>query len=191
MQLELITIRELLRDPQFRDYFTKVPTLPDHYTPDKLPWKLLVQKHGETRWRAKRFGTYRDAFDGFKKMLPLIDNAAINNPALSFMPPLRTVRVKGKTVMVRGKVKPVIKTIIWKPRLEADMANHNWCPYCRRPSIFKYASLPARRTPEGFVIPASEPAMRCCICGASENIVNLRAPEEHQNWDPNRPKVHQ
>lgn len=181
MQLELITLKELLRDPQYREFFTKVPKLPEHYTPDTRPWKLLIIKPGETVWRSKRFGTYQEAFVGLKKMMSVIDNAAINCPALGFMPPVRTVRIKGKFDR-RGK--PILKSLVWKPRLEAEMGDHHWCPHCRRPSIFKIASL-KRSAVQG------EPMLRCMICGASERIVNLRSPQNNQGWDVNRPVVYE
>lgn len=191
MALEMITIRELLRDPQYREYFTKVPQLPSHYKPENLPWRLLVQKKGETKWRGKRYGTYQDAFKGFKKMLPVIDNAAINCPSLSFIPPIRNVRLKGKYKIVQGgHKKQIIKTLVWKPQITADMEHHDWCPHCRRPSIFRYASNKAKMY-NGFVVPPDEPALRCMICGASERIIDLRNPLSHQKWDSNRPKIYE
>jgi len=188
MSLELISMNELLRDPTYRAYFLKAPALPSHYGPERLPWKLLVLKQGETVWRSKRFGTYQEAFEGFKRMRPHISNAAINCPSLDFMPPIRTFRVKGKTVKVGNKVMPLMKSRVWTPQLTYDMADHNWCPYCRRPSIFRMA-LPAKRSVGGFIIEPI-PAIRCIICGASESIVNLRQPEKAQSWDSNRPKVY-
>jgi hypothetical protein len=186
MSIELITIKELLRDPQYRAYFSKVPKLPSHYTPENKPWKLMVLKRGEVAWRSKRMGTYQEAFEGLKKMLPLITNAAINCPPLNFMPPVRTVRLKGK---FDRKGKQVLKSIIWRPAIDADMEAHNWCPHCRRPSIFKVAVTTSKNR-GGFAMPASEPALRCMICGASERIVDLRHPENHQKWDPNRPRIY-
>lgn len=189
MTLELITIRELLRDPTFKKFFITPPVLPAHYTPELMPWKLYVHKVGETQWRAKRFGTYREAFEGMKKMLPTIDNAAINCPALDFMPPIRNVKIKGKTVMVRGKARPVIKSIVWRPQITDDMEAHHWCSHCRRPTIFRY-STPKARVVQGFVVPSPEPALRCIICGSSDRIVDLRTPTNAQKWDDNRPKIY-
>lgn len=191
MTLELLTIRELLRDKQYKEYFLKVPKLPDFYTPDRLPWRLYVLKEGETKWRMKRFGTYTEAFTGFKTMLPKITNAAINCPSLSFMPPIRNVRLKGKYRVVQGgHKKQIIKTLVWKPAIDSDMEKHDWCPHCRRPTVFRWAATKAR-VYEGYTLPADEPAMRCMICGASERIVDLRNPLNAQKWDPNRPKIYE
>lgn len=182
----LITIRELLRDPQYKAYFVKVPKLPEHYTPDSLPWRLLVLKQGEHIWRGKRFGTYEEAFAGMKTMLPKIENAAINCPGLNFMPPVRTVRVKGK---VDAKGKPIIKTLVWKPRLEADHEAHYWCGYCRRPTIFVDKGLGARML-NGGRLPASRVAFRCSICGSNSQLMDIRKPENNQQWDLQRPRFY-
>jgi hypothetical protein len=184
-----ITIRELLRDPQFKAYFVKVPKLPDHYTPDAEPWRLLVVKQGETRWRSKRFGTYQEAFAGFKKMLPSITDAAINCPGLSFMPPTRTVKLKGKFEVVKGIQKPILRTLVWAPRLEADMAKHHWCGYCRRPTVFVNKGMPPRML-NGFTLPATRVAYRCNMCGATDELMDIRNPENNQQWDTSRPRFY-
>lgn len=183
--IELITIKELLRDPQYRAYFSKVPKLPAHVKPESLPWKLIIQKPDESIWRSKRYGTYPEAFAGLKKMLPKISNAAINCPGLGFMPPVRTVRLKGK---FDKKGAQVIRTTLWTPQISSDMAAHNWCPHCRRPSIFRIARLsrPARGE---YSTPQGEPVLRCIICGASERVVDLRHPENTQGWDVKRPRL--
>jgi hypothetical protein len=189
VSLEMITLDELLRDKQYREYFIKPPKLPAHYTPAMKPWKLYIMKKGEMKWRAHRFGTYKEAFEAFKKMRPVTQNAAINCPALAFLPPLKTVRVKGKFEVVRGKQKPVVKTIVWKPRIEADMADHHWCGHCRRPTIWRAVALGARRNGPVY-LPEGETALRCTICGASERIINLRDPLSLQKWDTeNRPFI--
>lgn len=185
MSTAMITLKELLRDPQYRTYFSKVPKLPAHYKPENKPWKLMILKPGEKAWRTKRFGTYSEAFAALKKMLPVIEDATINCPALGFMPPIKTVRLKGKT---DKKGKPVLRTIVWKPQLTDDMETHYWCPYCRRPSIFKIATI-APRMRNGYVLPSPEPKMRCSICGASDTLIDLRNPTNTQQWDINRPKI--
>lgn len=185
MPVGMITIRELLRDPQFKEYFTKVPQLPDHYAPEAQPWRLLVMKEGEHVWRAKRYGTYQEAFKGFKTMLPKLHDAAINCPPLSFRPPIRTGRVKGK---FDAKGKPILKSIIWKPRLTPDMLQHHWCGYCRRPTLFGNKAMPPKML-NGMKMPISEVQFRCLVCGSSERIMDIRHPENNQGWDINRPRV--
>ena len=182
----LITIRELLRDPQFKAYFVHVPKLPEHYTPDAMPWRLLVLKKDEHTWRGKRFGTYEEAFAGFKKMLPVIENAAINCPGLNFVPPMRTVRVKNR---VDEKGKPLIKTLVWQPRLEPDHQAHHWCAYCRRPSVFIDRGMGAKML-NGQRLPAARIALRCMICGSNSELMDIRKPQNNQAWDLARPRFH-
>lgn len=188
-QLELITIHELLKDKEYREFFLKTPVLPDHYGPENKPWKLIILKRGETQWRSKRFGTYKEAFTGLKTMLPSIINGAINCPPLDFMPPVKNFRVKDKFVGNGHLRKPLIVSRVWKPRITDDMGEHNWCTYCRRPSIFRYAML--SRSTAGYAPIAGEPEIRCIICGASSRLVNLRHPEQSaQKWDPTRPRLY-
>jgi len=186
----LITIRELLRDPEYRAYFTRVPKLPDHYTPEMKPWRLLLQLKGDTTWKSKRFGTYQEAFAGFKLVLPKIENAAINCPGLNFVPPMRTVKVKNK-FHTEGKLKgkPIIKTLVWRPRLEADHEAHYWCAYCRRPSIFVHKGIGAKML-NGSRLPATRVAYRCMICGSNAELMDLRRPQYNQGWDLNRPRFY-
>jgi len=190
MTVGLITIRELLADPEYKKYFTTVPQLPDHYTPETKPWRLLLQLKGDSTWKSKRFGTYKEAFAGFKLVLPKIQDAAINCPGLNFNPPMRTVRVKGKfhtTGKQQGQ--PIVKTIVWKPRLEADHLQHYWCAYCRRPSVFVVKGM-APRMINGFRLPATHVAFRCGICGSNSNLMDIRQPQMNQRWDVNRPKFY-
>lgn len=179
MPVGMITVKELLADPQYKKFFTTVPKLPDHYTPDKLPWRLMVLKEGEKAWRSKRFGTYAEAFQGFKTMLPKINDAAINCPGLNFMPPVKHVRLKSS-----GKV----RSIIWQPRLTPDMLPHYWCGYCRRPTLFGNKATAAKML-NGYRMPASEVRYRCLTCGSSADLMDIRHPENNQRWDVNRPRL--
>lgn len=186
MQLELITIQELLRDPEYREYFKKVPKLPPHIMRAGKPWKLMVLKKGESVWRSKRFNTYADAFAGLKKMLPSLENAAINCPSVGFMPPVKNFKLKKRDRW--GNVLLVTKA--WQPPITDDMEPHYWCPHCRRPSVFRIAVPKSTRMGETYFTPTPEPALRCMICGASDRIVNLRDPLDAQKWDPNRPIIY-
>jgi len=188
----MITLRELLEDEWYKKYFLAIPKLPPHIRKASLPWKLMVLREGETQWRTRRFGTYREAFMALKKVLPHVKDAVINCPGYDWQPPMRQVRVKNKFDIVRGKKVPMIRTIVWKPQLDGDMPIHYWCPYCRRPTVFSYfewhPAMTKQRT--GGVGPMVDPTLlRCGICGASESLVNLRHPATHQGWDTNRMKV--
>ena len=182
-----ITIRELLKDEEYKKYLLTKPTLPPHYEGTK-PWKLYVKLKGQPNWRAKRYATYKEMIVAFKKLLPKIEDAALNCPALNFRPPIKNVRLKGKYDIVRNKKVPAFRSVVWRPKLDADHDQHHWCSYCRRPTVFKI--LAARlHTKNGVLL--SEPKMRCSICSSSEDIVNLKNPHKEQAWDPTRPDLYQ
>ena len=81
-----------------------------------------------------------------------------------------------------AKGKPVIATMVYKYRESADVTPHDWCGYCRRPTIF----MVSRRGPKragNMILPPTEVKNRCTLCGSSEEIMNLRFPEMNQRWD--------
>lgn len=182
-----IGIIELLRDPEYKKYFMTVPKLPPHYAGSK-PWRLYVLLKGQQVWKMKRFETYKEAFKAFKKLLPKIADAAINCAALTFRPPIKSVKLKGKTEVVRGKTQPVFRSLIWRPQLDADLERHEWCSYCRRPTVFKVLSS-RLHTGNGHVM-ITDPKLRCTICSASEDIINLKHPEKEQAWDSTAPTLY-
>lgn len=187
----MITLRELLEDPQYKQYFLKVPHLPKHYRPEMKPWKLMILKRGESQWRTKRFESYSAAFNALKGLLKNPDNYdfVINCPSLDWQPPIRLAKVKGK---VDAKGQPIVRAVVWKPALDDIMPTHYWCPYCRRPTKFGYYTTHKAMTTAriGHMGSGVDPTkLRCSICGASESLVDLRHPANHQNWDPNRIKV--
>lgn len=186
--LNQVSLIELLRDPEYKKYFMKVPKLPPHYKGTK-PWKLYVLLKGQQVWKTKRFETYAEAYNQLKRLLPKVVDAAINCPALGFRPPIKSVKLKGKTEMVRGKAQPVFRSLIWRPELDSSMDRHEWCPYCRRPTVFK--TLASRLHTGNSTVIITDPKFRCTICSASEVIVNLKHPEKEQAWDTNRPTLYQ
>lgn len=196
MSHDMITLRELLQDSAYKQYFLKVPKLPGHYTPESLPWKLMILKVGEKQWRVKKFGTYPEAFEAVKKLLknPDIFDMVINCPGLDWQPPIRVFKAKVKGKLDKNN-NPVIVTRaqVWKPKIDSDMQPHNWCPYCRRPTVFKYFETHPSMTKQRVGRRGSgvDPTLlRCTICGASERLVDLRHPTNQQNWDTkNRVKV--
>lgn len=184
-----ITIKELLKDEQFKKYFLTTPQLPDHYRGSK-PWKLFVKLKGKDRWQAKRFETYKEAAVAFKKLLPKLEDAAINSPALGFRPPIRNVRLKGQSTTIRGQQSPVYRSVVWRPSLDADHETHYWCPYCRRPTVFRVLAtrLHTIDHKSSFL---SAPRLRCTICMASDELVNIKHPEREQAWDLNKPPLYE
>lgn len=175
--MSMLTIHDLLEDATYRAYIKRRPHLPAHYTPDKLPFRLMVKLKGEPQWRMRRFGTYDEMFLAFKKLLPKLQDAALQIPGTGDTPPNRVVKIKGKFFTNgKGERLQVTKLVPWQPKIPADeFEEHHWCNYCRRPTVFKrftrHHALSARKTGG---VPIDPSLHRCTICGASENIVNIR-----------------
>lgn len=159
----MLTIHELLEDPVYKEWFLKKPVLPPTPKPSP-PWRLYVQRNPSGNWSKKDFDTYKEAFALFKKMRSSIHDATIQSKAVAFAPPLRFARIKGKFLEGSdGVVRQATKRVPWKPKLPADEAQHHWCPYCRRPTVFLwFASHHAYR--DGKIM-AADDSTRCTICG--------------------------
>jgi hypothetical protein len=181
----LITIHELLDDEKYAKYFNTVPVLPDHYYNDGVtPWRLMVNMKGEHGWRSKRFEAYDEALEALEMRMSRVANAAINCPAVNFMPPIRHARVKNR--LHPKTKKPLIVSRVWVPQLSGEMPQHHWCGYCRRPTIFGHKAMPAKMMGE-FRVPPSSVAYRCTLCGSNADLMDIRRPELNQRWDTNRP----
>lgn len=172
----MLTIIDLLEDPIYKAYFCKVPKLPktSSTTP---PWRLYIQRKGETRWRRRDFDTYSAAFKVLKKLLKedKVKDAAIHCRRMSFAPPVRMMKIRGKYVRGSdGVSRQATKRVDWEPKIPADIFDeHEWCPWCRRPSVFKYYSRHHALGQLGMTIDPSVP--RCVICGASVRIATYRS----------------
>lgn len=177
----MITLPELLKDPEYKAYFSKVPKLPPAALASSTPpWRLMIEVKpdlDDTRriWRQGDFLTYGDAFRVLKKNMSILTDGAIISKRIQFPQPLTRVKVPGKFAISKltGKRIAVFEEIPWQPPVMAhDPEGHNWCPYCRRPTIFaKFRKHHALRKSPVAVDPTS---LRCWICGTSERLVVLR-----------------
>lgn len=160
----MITIHELLDDPKFKEFFLKPPPMPRVYREQALkPWRLYVQRETGGRWSKKDCSTYTEAFRLFKVWRPQAHDAAIVSKAVAFAPPSRRVRIKNKFVVGSDGVKrQATKAVPWRMSLPDGEGIHDWCVYCRRPTIFRYfSSHHAFPKNEQFDIASR----RCTICG--------------------------
>jgi hypothetical protein len=179
--MSMLTIHDLLKDPVYREFITKRPELPGPYTAERKPFRLFVLLKKDHKWHTQRYGTYNEAFAALKRFLPHALDATINLPAIQTKGLHKVVRLKGQyfeRVDKKGKVTRIQKTkeIPWKPVMPIDeFEEHHWCPYCRRPTVFRrmlrHHALPTKKIAG---VPIDPALMRCTICGASENIVDLR-----------------
>lgn len=167
----MITLDELLQDPDYRRYFARTPRL-KNTNRVYPPWTLYLQ-HSETgKWHSKGYDKYSDAYHAYKSLHEKgrVKNAAIASMGQGFRAPTKVVKVRGKYhIDAKGVKRQVTKLITWKPRLPIEEADHQWCPYCRRPTIFRLFNQHHalnHLVSQGITINPNIP--RCSICGASE-----------------------
>lgn len=168
----MITLRELLSDKRYREYFLKIPVLPE-LPRTGPPWRLYVQRESGGPWARREYDSYRDAFRHLKRIgFSDCHDACIQSKGTAFNPPHRVVKVtRGGIPLLHKDGSPITKVVWWKPSIPGDEAPHRWCPYCRRPTIFAWFTK-HHAFRGGAVFNPS--LLRCTICGASENLVNER-----------------
>lgn len=147
----LIPLKEQLRDPIFRRWMTKTPRLRNIGSSE--PWCVFVQKSVEGGWARKLFPEYREAYRFIAARINDFPDLTLNSRRQLFKPP----------IIIGDKGKPVYRL----PQLKlAPDAPHQWCPYCRRLSIFKpfarHHALPGMLL---RYIP------RCMICGIPQQSI--------------------
>lgn len=159
----MMTIHELLEDKAYREFFLKPPAMPRLYKANGMaPWRVYIRRDHTGPWAKKDCMTYREAFEVFKRWSPQIHDAAITSRAVAFSPPYKMARIRGQYVVHKGKKVQKTKLVVWTPKVPAEEGIHTWCPYCRRPTIFRYFSK-HHAFPEGaFGIGEHQ---RCTICG--------------------------
>lgn len=167
----MITLPELLEDPIYKAYFCRKPELPEvAYMCSTPPWQLHVRT-GRT-WLVASFDTYSLAFKALKPSLHSVSDAAIVCKRYQSPPPYRTVRIKGKYKVINGIRSQETRLVQWKPKLPMAEADHYWCGYCRRPTVFAY--FRKHHALSDNAVPIDSSVQRCTICGASERLVTLR-----------------
>lgn len=110
-----LSVKTLLRDPIYKKWMSKPPKL--KVQGSTKPWKIFVLKK-TGKWATIEFDTYPQAFNWMAKHLKEYDDIVIHSKREMFKPPV--VKYKGK------------KCYWPSPR------GYRWCPYCRRPTQFKY-----------------------------------------------------
>lgn len=163
---------ELVKDPTYRKFLETMPkTYPiirDKELQKSPPWVVYVQVKPGGKWGKKEFWKYTKAFKFFRHWMKSgAHDATINNKRVPTPPPTRIVRIKGKYVLGSdGQNRQATTQVSWKlpSSLQIDQPQHNWCLYCRRPTLFKFYSSHPRLGAVDSMVP------RCCICGASSRI---------------------
>lgn len=172
----MLTIIDLLEDPIYKAYFCKVPKLPPTVSPNP-PWRLYVLKRGEKHWRRKDYQTYTDAFKVLKRMLKqkVVKDAAIHCKRMSFSPPVRMMKIRGKYIVGSDGVRrQATKRVDWQPKMLGEIFDEpEWCPWCRRPTLFRFYTR--HHALNHLQMPIDPSVLRCEICGASTRITSYRS----------------
>lgn len=169
----MIPIGELLDDKTFRKFFTETPSMyPVQLTRDA--WRVWVKTTPTTPWRRKDVREYQS---GVRHILRGVDQGSLHDAVLqsrgvSYKPPTRRVRVmhRGQPVMQVGRdgvAKPRIDTLVWctPATLVQDYGPHEWCFYCRRPTVFSYFARHHNFVGTPLEAFYDNTVRRCCVCG--------------------------
>lgn len=141
-----ITIRELLKDPLYKKWFSTVPKLPPDsaHTP---PWRIYVQAEEGGSWARTETGGYVKAYRYVAKHIRDYHDICIQSKRHEFRPPV----VKDKSTGKRH---------YWPCPV-----GHRWCPYCRRPTVFTYFSRHHLFSGRNGFSTGTSGYKRCVICG--------------------------
>jgi len=178
--ITLIPLGDLLEDKTFRKFFTETPPMYPHQAARSDGWRLWVRFNQTSPWRRKDVTHYQSGVD---YVLPRIEDGSIHNAVLqcrgvSYKPPTRRFLVRdpktGKPMLVvdgKGNVSKKVVEKVWAPSSELiqEYGPHDWCFYCRRPTVFAYF-----RKHHAFIGTPLEPYFdgsirRCAVCGISHD----------------------
>jgi len=165
LSTEQVTLRELVKDSVYRQWLR---TEPVGGFPDFVKFRIYVQRERGGRWAKKDFDDFKSAYNFLARHLKEWHDAAFVARNHACRPPV--VRVPGKVKKKIGKQIKVVPGFVrqyYAPILSID--GHQWCPYCRRPTVFDFFSehhaffhtnlrpLPFKR--------------RCSVCGIAETAI--------------------
>lgn len=136
----MITLREQLRDPIFKKWFS-TPPREVASAAKSPPWWVYVQKKPGGRWRRAEFASWKEGYRFVAANIKRYHDLALVHKRQAFKPPV--VRDGGRR---RYHLPPA--------------HGHEWCSYCRRMTVFKYFRK-HHALPEW----ANSGERRCIICG--------------------------
>lgn len=154
---EQLTIHQLLEDSVYKKWLKKIPSIGSAICPSGKPWRVWVQMKRGGRWSRKDFEKYQEAYVFLRGQLHYCHDAALNCKVREFRPPvvrdpaLGLVKFAGEMV---GKKRYHIPSRVGQHEM------HEWCPHCRRPTIFTWFSKH-----HSFPKPVTSSDRRCNICG--------------------------
>lgn len=180
----MITLPELLEDAKYKAFFTTPPKMLKPL-PGQKPWRVLIQRKPGGPWAKKEIETYAEGFRIIRHSLRAgtLHDGTIQSRSIPFGPPQRIAKVTkgGKPVYHTrdGKLvrdtdgNPIQKTTLirWKPKLDPSDEAHEWCPFCRRPTVLRWFRSHHALRSSGLQGLADTSDRRCTICGARESFI--------------------
>jgi hypothetical protein len=143
------TLSELLNDPVFRMYYTRVPRLPENLQWGQ-PWMVWAVTH-DHKWGRRLYCDYREAW---AKVVELYKD---------------TDRIHDVCIVSRRMMFPPPRRALWRPSI------HAWCSRCRRPSEFRQRS-PQHHALRDQPVLTDDAPRRCYYCGIRKTAMPFYTP---------------
>jgi hypothetical protein len=159
-----VQIRELLKDPEYRKWFSTDPKMSP-----RAKWRVYAQPVIDGPWKRADFTSWKKAYRFFAKNFKSWHDAALVCRNFPSDPPSVRVKVRIKSTDRRGE--PVFGVVMkskWLPGVLTKQW-HTWCPHCRRPTLFGYFAKHHAFTERG-IYPLRY-KLRCSICGVALDVI--------------------
>ena len=151
--------------PALKKYTLQLPQV--YNLPGSAPsWRVYAQKHDGGGWAMKDFQQYKEAFAFFKANRNKYHDMSITSKRRSYDPPGRIVRItrNGQPVMVKTPTGTHQQTKLVPIAAPAD---HRWCMFCRRFTVFGWFN--SHHAFRGEMKLMMDPSIRrCTVCGIRE-----------------------
>jgi hypothetical protein len=151
--MDQLRFRKLLaHDPIFKEWFTQKPALSTFVPPNSRPWRLFLQGEAQAPWIRTDYISYAKAFEALRENLPNVWDLALH-------------------CKPQGHAAPIV--VAGKKRYYYPLPmGHEWCMFCRRPTIFR-----RYKKHRNLKYPVNPEEKRCNICGArAENMKVYKTP---------------
>jgi hypothetical protein len=143
-----VTLHELVKDPVYRQW---LKTPPVGGFPQYTKFRVYVQRERDGRWAKRDFYDFKTAYNFLAKHLREWYDATLVTTNYASRPPV--VRVNNK----RAYYAPML-----------TMEGHQWCPHCRRPSVFDFFATHHAFTGHFKPLPFKR---RCGVCGIADTAI--------------------
>lgn len=161
-----VTTKELLGDKYYAAWFAKPPP-EDNAAISSKRWVVWIEaKPGQ--WTSRRFRNWKKAQKFFRA-----HQADYYDITLVDMRPHKPPLLRRDSGRRHKNGQPIYETFWW-PFPAFVEPGHKWCPYCRRPTVFRYYRnhhALVRIAPSGVRLPIDHTKLRCRVCGVGWDFV--------------------